>query len=93
MLTSVIKKNGKKVPFDPEKIKSAIAGACTDAGVADAEKHIIVEQVSASMVMDFMDKTEVTTDQIKEKILDELDNSSPFVAKHWREYEQGKRGE
>ncbi len=90
MTNFVIKKDGTKVPFDSEKIKSAIVMAASEAGLSDDEKNDIAEKVSSSVVMAFEDKEEVLSTEIKNKILSELDASFPVVSEAWRKYEQTK---
>ncbi len=90
MTKFVIKKDGKKVPFDSEKLKASIMAACSDAGLSDEEKNSVAMQVSSSVIMDFNTKEEVSTTEIKDKVLSELDTSYSIVAKAWRKYEEGK---
>ncbi|MFI5205539.1 MAG: ATP cone domain-containing protein [Candidatus Paceibacterales bacterium] len=87
----VIKTDGTKVPFNAEKMKSAILGAAMDTELSEKERNEVVEQVSSSVIIDFVDKQEISTDEIEAKILHELDNVSPIVAKAWRDYEETKK--
>ncbi len=88
MTNFAVKKDGTKVPFSSEKIKSSIMAAASDAGLLDDEKNKITQEVSSSVIMAFEDKEEVSTTEVKDKILLELDVSSPDVAEAWRKYEQ-----
>jgi transcriptional repressor NrdR len=90
MANFVIKKDGQKEPFDPEKIRKAISMAADQAGIAEERKNEIVEQVTTSTVQMADTKEEVTTTEIREKILNELNVIEPSVTEAWRKYEQEK---
>ena len=91
MAKEVIKKDGTKQPFDPEKISNSIRGAAERTDLDEARRNEIVEQVAqAAQLAD--SKEEIATSEIKEKILSELDRIEPTVSAAWREYEAGKSG-
>jgi transcriptional regulator NrdR family protein len=90
MIKFVIKKDGSKDPFNPEKMKAAIMAAATDAGLSDGEKSNVVSQVSSSVIVLFKDRDEVPTSEIKESILSQLNELSPVVADAWRKYDAAK---
>ena len=86
MASQVIKKDGTKQPFDPEKIRRAIGLAVEQAGLSEERKNEVVEQVAVAAIQLADTKEEIATSEIKEKILSELDNIEPSVASVWREY-------
>ncbi|MFH0852090.1 MAG: ATP cone domain-containing protein [bacterium] len=90
MAKEVTKKDGTKEPFDAGKIKSAIAGAANDAGVAEDKKNEIVEQVSAKVIAMAEGKEEITSSEIKESILSELDSAEPSVSAAWKKHDEEK---
>lgn len=90
MATFVTKKDGTKVPFDAEKIKSSIVAAATDAGLSEQEAASIAGETAPSVVADLEGTDEVSSREIREKILAELDASFPAIAKAWRDYEASK---
>lgn len=90
MANFVIKKDGTKESFDAGKIKRAITSAATKAGLPEEEKIKVVEQVSTAVTQSVAEKEEVTSAEIKEKILAELDTLAPSVSEAWRRYEQEK---
>ncbi|XOB40385.1 MAG: ATP cone domain-containing protein [Candidatus Nealsonbacteria bacterium] len=90
MANFVIKKDGTKEPFDAEKIKKSIAGATQRTDIPEERKNEIVEQVSSTVLQMTGEKEEITTTEIKEKILSELDTIEPSVSESWRKYEQEK---
>lgn len=90
MLKSVIKKDGTKAPFDPEKIKRAIAAAATQANLPPEEISRVVAQVSILVMDSLGGAEEATSTEIREKILSELDIRFPAVSAAWRKYDESK---
>ena len=86
MASQVIKKDGTKQPFDPEKIKTAIGLAAEQAGLSEERKNEVVEQVATAVIQLADTKEEIATSELREKILSELDNIEPSVASVWREH-------
>jgi len=89
-MAEVVKKNGAKEPFDPEKIRKSIAGAAQRTDISEERKSEVVEQVAAAVIPMLESREELETSQIRETILSELDRVEPGVGNAWREYEQGK---
>ena len=92
MANFAVKKDGPKVPFDSEKIKSGVMAACTEAGLSEEDATNVAEKVLSSVTMAFESQDEVATSEIRDKILSELDESQPAVAEAWRRYEESKSG-
>ncbi len=90
-MAQVIKKNGTKEPFDPEKIKKSIAGAARQADIPEERKSEVAEQVASSVIPMIENREEIAASEIREIILSELDRVEPAVASAWRKYEEGKR--
>lgn len=92
MAKEVIKKDGSRQPFDPEKIKGSIAAAAQRTILPEERKNEIVAEV-ANLTIAFAETKEVIeTREIKEKILSELDRIEPSVSAAWRIYSQEKKG-
>jgi len=91
MAKEVIKKDGTKAPFDAEKIENTIRAAAQEAGLSEEKENQVVEQVTNTVIQMVNSKEEITTIEIKEKILSELDNIEPSVSAAWRKYEQEKK--
>jgi len=90
MAEFVIKKDGSKEPFDAEKIRKSITVAASKAGLSEEQINKVAEHVSG-VATDLTDeKEEITTAEIKEKILSELDALEPSVSEVWRKYDQEK---
>jgi len=92
MITEVTKKDGTKVPFDAEKIKKAIMAAAARTELQEERKSEVTEQVMASILQMAAAKEEITTAEIREKALSELDVSEPSVSQAWRAYDEEKQG-
>ena len=90
MANTVTKRDGTKVPFDPEKIRHGSARAANEAGVAEQEANDIASEVSQSVIDSFEGQEEVSSDEVGDKILFELDEKHPSVAEAWRKYEESK---
>jgi len=89
-MTEVVKKDGTKEPFDPEKIKRSIAGAAQQADIPEERKEEVVYQVAGIVIPLLESKEEIDTIDIKQAILGELDKVESVVASAWRKYEEGK---
>lgn len=92
MAKFVIKKDGKKEPFDAEKIKASITAAASRADLSEKQIKKVVKKVSKAAIKLAKKKEEVATSEIKEKILSELDVLEPSVSEAWRKYEQERAG-
>ncbi len=92
MAKEVIKTDGTREPFDVEKIKKAISMAAVEAGISEERKNEIIEQVTAAAVKTADAKEEITTAEIRDKILGDLDQIEPSVSKAWRTYDQERIG-
>lgn len=88
MANLAIKKDGTKVPFDSEKIKNAVMAAAKEAGLSDDEASSVAEKTLVAVSEAFGSQEEVTTSEIKEKVLSELDASAPLVSESWRKYDE-----
>lgn len=92
MATDVTKRDESKQAFDAEKVKSSIEKASKDAGLSDERATEVVDQVSAKVLELAEGKEEITTADLREKILSELDSIESSVADAWRKYDQETKG-
>lgn len=90
MANEVIKKDGTREAFDAEKIRRSVAAAAQQAGLSEERKNEVKEQMVSIVIQMAEGKEEITTGEIREKILSELDAVEPSVSESWRRYEQGK---
>jgi len=68
----VIKKNGTKVDFKPEKILSGIQQACWKRNVSEEQIDRMVAAVTTRISMEMNQNYEITSHQIGEFVMDEL---------------------
>ncbi len=92
MASNVVKKDGTKEPFDPEKIRKSIAAAAELANLSEEKKNEVVEQVATVVIQMAEEKEEIDTSELREKILSDLDRIEPSVSAAWRKYDQEKKG-
>ena len=92
MATFVIKRGGVKEPFDVEKLRGSIRVNAHEAALEAAEERIndLVDRISSVVIRDLEGKKEISSVEIKEKILSELDIVDPAVAKAWKRYDREK---
>jgi len=88
MAQQVVKRDGTREPFDAEKIKKAVEAAAGRAGLAPERVAEVVAQVSDAVLKFAAEKEEVTSSEVREKVLSELDGTEPAVAESWRKYDQ-----
>lgn len=87
-MTDVIKRNGMKEPLKPEKIKKSLEKVVRDAGFSPQEKRNIIEHASQDAIQMANNMDQIKTKQIRDVILNDLENNDNQVAKAWRIYER-----
>jgi transcriptional regulator NrdR family protein len=89
MVKNIIKKDGQKEPFDPEKIKEAIQKAAEEAGLSFEKINEITEKTSSRVneIIDDIDG-DISSSQIREEVLAFLDDTEKAVADAWRGYDK-----
>ena len=88
MAKEVIKRDGRKEPFDAKKIRNSIADTAKEAGLSGTKKNKIVKQVATSAIQLAKGKAVIATSEIRDKILSELDRIEPTVSAVWRKNEE-----
>ncbi|MBC8115727.1 MAG: transcriptional repressor NrdR [Candidatus Saccharimonas sp.] len=66
----VIKKDGTRVPFDREKIKSGLEKSCYKRPISDEQMEVIISDIEASLYEQF--DREVPSREIGEKVMEAL---------------------
>lgn len=84
----VIKRNGHTEPFNAEKITNSIRKAAVDAGIQIDKKKKMIEGIAKKAIEMAEQKGQVETSALRDKILNELNQSEPKVAEAWREFDQ-----
>ncbi len=71
---SVVKRNGKTVPFDIKKLQKSLKAACLGAGVDDPIFHILLSRRVQRAILTGSDGSPIQTTTIRERVLQELRN-------------------
>jgi len=91
MAKEVTKKDGTKEAFEPEKIRSSIMAAAATVDILEERKKEVADQVTKAAVQMTEVKEEITTSEIREKVLSDLDQVEPSISVSWREYDKTKQ--
>lgn len=87
----VVKRDGKKVPFDRQKIYNAIAGAARECGsiTNDELKHLTDQVVNKCLarIMQFDLSVEAIQDMVEDTL---MENNYHDIARHYIKYRQNK---
>lgn len=87
----VVKRDGKKVPFDRQKIYNAIAGAARECGstTPDELKHLTDQMVNKCLarIMQFDLSVEAIQDMVEDTL---MENNYHDIARHYIKYRQNK---
>jgi transcriptional regulator NrdR family protein len=87
-MTNVAKRNGEIQPFEAEKIRNSIRKAAIDAGLSPDKKKKMIEGVAKKATEMAEQKGQIETSALRDKILNELNQSEPKVAEAWRKFDQ-----
>ncbi|TSA44140.1 hypothetical protein D4R49_00655 [bacterium] len=91
MAKEVIRRGGKRGPFQVEKIKKSIRLACKDAHVPGARIKQVVSKVSRPVLKFCAKRKAVKTSVIRMKVLAGLRKTEPAAAKSWIKYEKRRQ--
>lgn len=87
-MTDVIKSNGKREQFSPEKVKNSVENAVKDAGFSPQEKMNVIEHASQDVIQMAQNKNQIQTKQIRDTVLNDLEQDDQQVANAWKQYER-----
>ena len=87
-MTEVIKSTGEKQPFKAEKIRNSIENAVKDAGFNPQEKTDVIEHASRDAIQMAQNTNRIETKQIRDVILNDLEQDERKIADTWRQYER-----
>jgi len=89
-MTEVVKKNSSREPFDEDKIKEAIRRASREAKINLERANELIRLVSEHGHKMSEEGREISSQDIRKKILEELDMEEPDIVKAWKDYEKIK---
>jgi transcriptional regulator NrdR family protein len=87
-MINVIKRNGKMQSFEAEKVRNSIRKAAIGAGLSPDKKKKMIEGVAKKATEMVEQKGQMETSALRDKILNELDQTEPKVAEAWRKFDQ-----
>ena len=88
MANFIIKKDGTKEPFNPQKINNAVIAAAIEAGLVAEEVAEIAEEVSSTVDQSVANLNEVLGVEIMARVLSQLDAIAPIIANAWRKHDK-----
>ncbi len=87
-MTDVIKSNGKKEQFSEQKVRNSVENAVKDAGFSPQEKMNVIDHASQDAVQMARNKSQIQTKQLRDSILNDLEQDDQQVARAWKQYER-----
>jgi transcriptional regulator NrdR family protein len=87
-MTDVIKRNGKKEQFKPQKLRKSIENAVTDAGFTVTKQMKAIEHATRDAEKLAMNRNEISSKELRNEIINDLESDAPEVAQSWRNYEK-----
>jgi len=87
----VIKRDGTQEPFDVGKIRHAIEAAAMEAKLSGERVAELVRDVSAVALECAGGRDEISTTELRDAILKELDVVEPFASEAWRQHDRARR--
>ncbi len=87
-MTDVIKRNGKKEPFKPQKLRKSIESAVSDSGSSITKQMKAIEHATQDAENLARDRTEISSEELRNEIVNDLESDAPQVAQAWRKYER-----
>jgi len=89
-MTEVIKKNLTREPFDENKIRESVRKAAKEANISMERANELIKLASKYGTQMAEEGGSLASQDIRKRILDEMDVQEPAVSKAWKEYEKTK---
>ncbi len=90
MAKTVIRRDGSKEPFDEGKIRRAIEASAREAVLSPERVTAVVNQVSNVVLAFAAPKEDISTLDIRAKVLALLDEVEPAVSAAWRRFDKAR---
>ncbi len=87
-MTDVIKRNGKKEAFKPQKLRKSIESAVSDSGSTITDQMKAIEHATQDAENLARGRNEISSKDLRNEIVNDLESDAPEVAQAWRNYEQ-----
>lgn len=88
MASYVIKQDGSRVPFEGGKILASIEASGIEGGLPLEEVNMLIQEVSGPILQYASQREEVSTDELREQILLQLNRIKPEAAEAWKRYDE-----
>ncbi|MCZ3365246.1 MULTISPECIES: ATP cone domain-containing protein [Methanobacterium] len=90
-MTYVIKRNGKKEPFNEQKVKNSVESAVKEAGYKTHAKKRLIDKTLKDVNQAVQGKEEISSAKIRNIVINDLeqewDEDQVPVTRAWRNYE------
>ena len=87
-MTKVVKRNGSREDFSEEKVRKALRKAVIDSGLSADRRDEAIESTTRAVAERARAREEITSREIREGILSELDRTAPDVSTSWRVFDR-----
>ena len=87
-MTDVIKRNGKKEPFKPQKLRKSIESAVSDSGSTVTQQMRAIEHATQDAENLAKERNEISSKELRNEVVNDLESEAPQVAQAWRNYER-----
>ena len=87
-MTDVVKRNGKKEPFRAQKLRKSIENAVSDAGFTITDQMKTIEHATQDAENLARNRNEISTTELRNEVVNDLESDAPKVAQTWRNYEK-----
>jgi transcriptional regulator NrdR family protein len=87
-MTDVVKRNGKKEPFKAQKLRKSIENAVSEAGFTITDQMKTIEHATQDAENLARNRNEISTKELRNEVINDLETDAPEVAQSWRKYEK-----
>ncbi len=87
-MTQVIKRNGSRENFNIQKLRKSIENAVSEAGFSVTEKMNLIEHATQDAENLVKERNEVKSQELRNEIVNDLEEDDSKVAESWRNYEK-----
>jgi len=87
-MTDIIKRNGKKEPFKPQKLRKSIESAVSDSGSTITKEMKAIEHATQDAENLARGRNEISSEDLRNEVVNDLESDAPQVAQAWKNYER-----
>lgn len=90
-MTDVIKRNGKREPFNVRKVRKSVENAISDAGFTLTDKMGAIEHATGDVESLAQNRDKIKSQEIRNEVINDLESEVPEAAQAWKNYEKQHR--